>query len=593
MNLSTRIVSVRTLADSPSAMSAPTISRGGGDENEETVIGTENADTINELHASDTTPLELEIFALGGNDTVTFTGSDVVEAEVDLGAGDDLFNVDGGMEVEVVTGDGIDTVNVANVGGELEIDFLGAGSDTVRIQAGAVITNDFEVDNFTAGEGGDVVDFTAFLQSETTWDGVVNPFEAGYLQLSQADDDEVMLQIDYDGGGDNWGFLLEINDAVATDFTAANFGGYAPVIGPPSFDGDDGDDIYSGRDGDDDLTGGDGDDTLGGSGGDDSVHGGGGGDDLDGGDGDDHVSGDDGDDHMDGDLGDDLVHGGSGDDTLSGGDGNDDLTGNSGGDDLDGSSGDDSVSGGGGLDDLDGGAGDDELSGGKGDDTMSGGGDDDTVMGGGGDDHLVGGGGGGSDDLDGGNGDDTVSGGGGGDDLDGGNGDDEVKGGGGDDTMSGGDDDSNDTLVGGGGGDDMDGGEGSDELNGGKGDDDISGGDGDDTVIGGGGDDTVSGGLGDDDFMFVRADGSTVSVSDFEVGNDVFDLSKIDADTAAEGNQAFVFVDTFTGAAGEATLSYDAVTGITTAVFQADADGLADLTLLIDGEVTADDGWVL
>ncbi|MGZ8370836.1 MAG: M10 family metallopeptidase C-terminal domain-containing protein, partial [Caulobacteraceae bacterium] len=148
----------------------------------------------------------------------------------------------------------------------------------------------------------------------------------------------------------------------------------------------------------------------------------------------------------------------------------------------------------------------------------------------------------------------------------------------------------------GGGDDTVSGGGGSDDLDGGAGDDDLDGGKGDDTLVSGGGDDTLTGGVGDDDFRFTSATGQVVNVTDFEVGSDgdIFDLSAIDANPLADGDQGFTFVESFSGAAGEATLSYDAGTGVTTASFYTDGDATADLTLLIQGEVTSDPAnWVL
>jgi hypothetical protein len=184
-------------------------------------------------------------------------------------------------------------------------------------------------------------------------------------------------------------------------------------------------------------------------------------------------------------------------------------------------------------------------------------------------------GGGGDDDADGGHGGDDMGGHGGNDDLHGHGGDDTVDGGSGDDNCSGG------------GGDDS--------VTGGDGDDNMTGGGGDDTLNGGGGDDHLSGGGGDDDFVFGpdAADGSTDTITGFEPGKDVIDLSAIDADPVTDADQAFTFVDAFTNQAGQATLSYDAGTDQTTAAFDVDGDGVSDLTLLISGEVTADSGWVL
>ncbi len=69
-----------------------------------------------------------------------------------------------------------------------------------------------------------------------------------------------------------------------------------------------------------------------------------------------------------------------------------------------------------------------------------------------------------------------------------------------------------------------------DTINGGDGNDTIFGQEGNDTITGGIGDDILSGGIGDD--IFVLADGSdTDTVTDFEIGSDLLDVSMLnDAD---------------------------------------------------------------
>lgn len=171
-------------------------------------------------------------------------------------------------------------------------------------------------------------------------------------------------------------------------------------------------------------------------------------------------------------------------------------------------------------------------------------------------------------------------------------GDSDFSGGGGDDDADGGDGD--DDMGGHGGDDNLHGRGGDDDVQGGGGDDHCAGGGGDDTVAGGAGDDHLVGGGGDDVFLFHQdALGGTDVIADFEAGHDLIDLSGIDADLATDGDQAFGFVEAFTNVAGQATLSFDAGTDQTTAAFDVDGDGVADLTLVINGQVTADSGWVL
>lgn len=81
-------------------------------------------------------------------------------------------------------------------------------------------------------------------------------------------------------------------------------------------------------------------------------------------------------------------------------------------------------------------------------------------------------------------------------------------------------------------------------LDGGDGADTIIGGRGNDTITGGGGADDLYGGIGDDTFVYLWASGGKASsrdtIHDFEKG-DVIDLSAIDADPDAAGDQAFAF----------------------------------------------------
>ncbi len=97
-------------------------------------------------------------------------------------------------------------------------------------------------------------------------------------------------------------------------------------------------------------------------------------------------------------------------------------------------------------------------------------------------------------------------------------------------------------------------------LTGGSGDDLLNGGSGNDTLYGALGADDLTGGAGADTFLFKALTDTTValagrdSIFDFSLtGNDRIDLSAIDANTSASGNQAFWYLGTsvFTGHAGE------------------------------------------
>ncbi|MDP4031724.1 MAG: M10 family metallopeptidase C-terminal domain-containing protein [Pseudorhodobacter sp.] len=150
----------------------------------------------------------------------------------------------------------------------------------------------------------------------------------------------------------------------------------------------------------------------------------------------------------------------------------------------------------------------------------------DSLVGTVGDDWLVGKGG-----------NDTLCGGDGNDYLDGGDGGDVLEGGGG-----------NDVLIGGAGDDMLDGGTGNDTLIGGAGHDTLIGGAGDDMLIGGQNTDWPTGEAGADVFVFRESlDGGTAQASGgmingFVHGEDRIDLSALDANPFATGDQAFSFI---------------------------------------------------
>ena len=108
----------------------------------------------------------------------------------------------------------------------------------------------------------------------------------------------------------------------------------------------DGDDTIDGLAGDDAIFGGEGGDSLTGGFGNDSLYGGDGGDVLAGGNGDDMLLGKDGNDTLKGWKGDDSMVGGAGNDSLLGSYGNDTLDGGEGKDTLNGGDGDDLMTGG-------------------------------------------------------------------------------------------------------------------------------------------------------------------------------------------------------------------------------------------------------
>jgi Ca2+-binding RTX toxin-like protein len=186
----------------------------------------------------------------------------------------------------------------------------------------------------------------------------------------------------------------------------------------------------------------------------------------------------------------------------------------------------------------------------------------------------------GNDTLRGARADDWFDGGADNDSLQGGAGDDTLDGGFGNDTLHGGADD--DKLTGGDGNDRIAGGRGADTLAGGAGRDTLAGGADDDELQGGGAADVLTGGSGRDVFIFASvadiglAPAARDRITDFRPGEDLIDLSAIDANTTAAGNQAFTFITgAFTGVAGQ--LRYGAASGL----LQGDVngDGTADFAL--------------
>lgn len=329
---------------------------------------------------------------------------------------------------------------------------------------------------------------------------------------------------------------------------------------------------------------GDGADAIFGAGGDDAIFGGAGDDVLDGGVGRDRLSGGFGRDRLLGGDGDDALSGGAGSDDLLGGAGNDHIGGGEGGDQILGEDGDDFMGGEDGNDGINGGAGRDVLFGDSGDDGIGGGPGDDALFGQAGADFM--GGESGDDFLDGGLGDDVLFGDAGADLAIGGAGKDSLFGQAGDD------------ILGGQEGDDfIDGNEANDRLVGDAGNDAILGGAGDDVIDGGSGADRLAGQAGSDRFVFNSVSDSAPTAADriFDFdpgGGDLIDLSRIDADVNAPGDQAFAFISgPFTGRAGEAILAFN--NGQTTLLLDNTGDAVADLRLEIDGLVGTGGGFVL
>jgi Ca2+-binding RTX toxin-like protein len=144
-------------------------------------------------------------------------------------------------------------------------------------------------------------------------------------------------------------------------------------------------------------------------------------------------------------------------------------------------------------------------------------------------------------------------------------------------------------VVGGSGNDILTGDAGANALDGGLGNDTLTGGGGNDTLTGGLGTDTLTGGAGNDTFVFTTpAEAGNGASRDLiadvagagVAGGDVIDVSGIDADTVALGDQAFTFIGTggFT-AAGQLRYFQDTVNTLT--IVEGNVTGTAGAELQI------------
>jgi serralysin len=151
-------------------------------------------------------------------------------------------------------------------------------------------------------------------------------------------------------------------------------------------------------------------------------------------------------------------------------------------------------------------------------------------------------------------------------------------------------------AVGGRGADTLTGNDFANHLWGNLGADSLIGGRGDDVLVGGKGADQLDGGKGRNVFEFDSVKDSKGAAIDTIVTlgtKDVIDLSAIDADTHTSGDQAFHLVSGFSHVAGEAVLSYDAGTGVTTLELDVNGDGKADSRIHINGDEHNFHGFVL
>jgi Ca2+-binding RTX toxin-like protein len=109
-------------------------------------------------------------------------------------------------------------------------------------------------------------------------------------------------------------------------------------------------------------------------------------------------------------------------------------------------------------------------------------------------------------------------------------------------------------------------------------------------IIGGGGGDTLTGAGGADRYKYTALSdsrpGAADLITDFKkVQGDKIDLSAIDANSNTGANDAFKFVSSFTGQAGQVYSSYDAGAGVTKIYVDVNGDSTADTIILLSGQV--------
>ena len=148
----------------------------------------------------------------------------------------------------------------------------------------------------------------------------------------------------------------------------------------------------------------------------------------------------------------------------------------------------------------------------------------------------------------------------------------------------------NDRLFGGFDADRLTGDDGDDVLNGGAGNDVLYGGDGDDTVIGGAGKDQMLGDQGADVFVFASIAHSGAlttsadSILDFVKGDDLINLSAIDANTTnAAANDAFAYIGSATFSASAGQLRWMQTATATIVQLDVNGDTVADCTIRLVG----------
>ncbi|HEY0313320.1 MAG TPA: calcium-binding protein [Allosphingosinicella sp.] len=299
-------------------------------------------DVIQESRGSTGTDL---LYGDDGNDTLLAQRATGSGGSISMygGEGNDSLDLASFTAEPVLAdgGNGNDTFSLERGGGPITLT-LGAGSDLVLLYGFNSFTGPFgstvdiystiTVTDFQTGSGGDRFDVTDYLSWRSIFALSANPFgSSGYLRLVQSGADTV-LQIDINGGGDNFVTLTTFQNTLATAFTEYNlvWNPDGSAASPHTITGTGADETLYGGQAGDTIDGGGGNDLISALQGDDTVFGGDGNDRIDGGPGSDTIDGGAGDDVISFIAG--TVHGGTGNDSIyyeggsaqiDGGDGND------------------------------------------------------------------------------------------------------------------------------------------------------------------------------------------------------------------------------------------------------------------------------
>jgi Ca2+-binding RTX toxin-like protein len=411
-------------------------------------------------HVSVTGAVGMQLFGLGGNDTLVAGAAD---DRLDGGDDDDLLRANIGTDT-VVGGAGIDTLSFAGLGtaitGSLASGFSGVALFTTASEVEIVIGTSLAdaiagdagstelrggngADTLTAGDGNDslygeggndtlvagvgtqyldggggqnTLDLSALGVgvTVTAFNSFTAVTGAGGIALTSSQINRLIGTAQADAMSIADQFISEFLGGAGND-TIDGGGGLSPSLLDYALDGGEGDDVVTGGGGSDTLHASTGNDVLNAGDGYDTLSferlGAGASVDLQTG----SAGGAAGSDTVSGfevvtgsAFGDTLLGSDASGDSLGGQDGDDALTGRGGNDVMNGDAGNDTLAGGLGADYLGGGLGNDSIDGGAGNDYLSGGTGDDLLTGGDGND-VVDAMGGGSDIAFGGAGDDTVS----------------------------------------------------------------------------------------------------------------------------------------------------------------------------------------